>query len=94
MAIEFGHVSCHLDYMNSALKAMYEAWDDLLFNMDSQLAGYSQVSATYGLVEFFQWNFPLMVVQTLPEGRTVSDEFLVLLACGQARWAVCTLNCW
>lgn len=41
--MKFGHVSCYLDYMSSTLKAMYEAWDDLLFNMDSQLAGYSKV---------------------------------------------------
>ena len=43
MAMEFGHVTCHLEYMNSVLNAMYEAWDDLLFKLDSQLASYSQV---------------------------------------------------
>lgn len=36
-------MSHHLEYMGSTLKAMYEAWDDLLFNLDSQLSGYSQV---------------------------------------------------
>lgn len=43
LALEFGHVSYHMEYMGSTLKAMYEAWDDLLFNLDSQLSGYSQV---------------------------------------------------
>ena len=43
MAMKFGYVSYQLEYMASTLKAMYEGWDDLLFNLDSQLAGYSQV---------------------------------------------------
>ena len=32
-----------------------------------------------------QMLFHALFNQTLPEGRTVSDEFLVLLACGRAR---------
>ncbi len=43
MAISFGRISCYLEYMSATLKAMFEAWDDLLFNLDSQLAGYSKV---------------------------------------------------
>lgn len=43
VAMKFGHVTCHMEYMGSVLKAMYEAWDDLLFNLDNQLASYSKV---------------------------------------------------
>ena len=46
MALNYGHVICYLDYMQEGLKAMYNAWDDLLFSLDSQLAGYAKVSAT------------------------------------------------
>lgn len=43
LVLEFGQVTCHLEYLNSILTAMFEAWDDLLFNLDSQLASYAQV---------------------------------------------------
>lgn len=43
MTLEFGHVTYHLEYLDSVLKAMYESWDDLLFNLDNQLASYSKV---------------------------------------------------
>ena len=43
MVQEFGHVTCHLEYLNSVLTAMFEAWDDLLFNLDSQLEGFAKV---------------------------------------------------
>ena len=44
LALEYGHVTCHMEYLGSTLKAMDEAWDDLLFTLDSQLTGYSKVS--------------------------------------------------
>lgn len=47
VAMKFGHVTCHMEYMGSVLKAMYEAWDDLLFNLDNQLASYSKVRGQY-----------------------------------------------
>ncbi|XP_064400180.1 anaphase-promoting complex subunit 4-like isoform X2 [Halichondria panicea] len=63
-ALMFGQITALLDYINSALKSMYEAWEDLLITMDTKLAAYAT---------------------TLPEGQTVGDELLVLLACGRAR---------
>ena len=45
VALMFGHVASLLDYMNSALKSMHEAWEDLLLMMDSKLATYASVSA-------------------------------------------------
>lgn len=40
----FGQIAALLDYLNSALKSMYEAWEDILLTMDSKLAAYASVS--------------------------------------------------
>ncbi len=43
-ALMFGQITALLDYINSALKSMYEAWEDLLITMESKLAAYATVS--------------------------------------------------
>ncbi len=42
----FGQITALLDYINSALKSMYEAWEDLLVTVDSKIAVYSSVSVS------------------------------------------------
>ena len=43
LSVKFGAIGSVMEYMGSTLKAMHEAWEDLLSMMDSKLASYAKV---------------------------------------------------